>query len=230
MPRFFLQKWPVKAVIYEIRGNALYTTEDKARRFADVKTGESFHRLKKRKQNTVPFPLDLIYTTETQKNTVYLFSPEPMLYFPIKLTKPLENAFSLGDTELVLQLLPKHIKRWMEHNDKEVEEVVNSIKKWTVWRDWFGFRLYKNYAMTDPRGGLEKMLPLIGLLLTMVLFAVAVFIMFRGMEGMVDRTAASEVRWNQLNERFMDQNDRMLNLVETGKVPVSTVEAPPPGV
>ncbi len=230
MPIYAFRKFHTEARIFEVRGNSLKRLKDKCRLFQDARSGDSYHRLKKLKINTVPIAYDYINTTSSGKQFVYMFSPAPLLYFPFELTEKLQLALKAGNVAEVEKELPRYIKRFIRSNDDQTENIKKSLLKLNVWRDWFGFRLYKNYAMTDPKGTFEKMLPMLAVVMTMIVMGVAVFIMFQGMEGMVDRIGASEARWNTLNERFMDQNDQLLNLVETGRVPIDTLVRPPPGV
>ena len=202
MPFYFIMRFPVRATIYSKRANRIQVIHDRARRIEDAATGDIFYRLKGQKKNTLPVPYSDIYSVLTNSgkagNQIFFYSPAPGLYFQIQLSSDLEAALHSGNISDVEKALPAYIKEMMPKIEDKDKIKIPINEKIETQLDWFGMRLYKNRAMTDVRGMLEKNLPIILVLMTVIMVGIAMFIMFRGMEGMIDRAAASEQFWREM--------------------------------
>lgn len=202
MPFFFIMKFPVRATIYSKRANRIQVIHDKARRIEDAATGDIYYRLKGQKKNTLPVPYSDIYSVLTNSgkasNQIFFYSPAPGLYFQIQLSADLEAALNSGNVIDVERALPAYIQEMMPKIENKDKIKIPINEKIETQLDWFGMRMYKNRAMTDVRGMLEKNLPIILVLMTVIMVGIAMFIMFRGMEGMIDRAASSEQMWREM--------------------------------
>lgn len=229
---YFLRRFPTKCIIWAKRGREIVRVEDRGRRFTNDK-GEVYFRLKKAKRNTVPYSWEYFYNISTARkeiNNLYLYSPSPALFFPIQMNEGMETALKSGNIAQVEELLPDQIRKLIAdiENPKKVKIPID--EKIEQWLDWEGFRIYKNSVLTDYKSGFERYFPQIIFLTVIILVAIAAWIIFRGMEGIMSRAEASEARWIQNEEKWIQLNDRMLDLVESGKVPIEVVRPPPAGV
>lgn len=199
---YFIMRFPVRATIYAKRAKRIQVIHDKARRIEDASNGDIYYRLKGQKKNTIPVPYSDIYSVLTNSgkatNQIFFYSPAPGLYFQIQLSTDLEAAVNAGNVEDVEKQLPKYIQDLMPTIEAQDKIKIPVNEKIETQLDWFGLRLYKNRAMTDVRGMLEKNLPIILVLMTVIMVGIAMFIMFRGMEGMIERAAASEQFWREM--------------------------------
>jgi len=232
MTIYAFRKFPTRCIIYAKRGREIVRIEDKGRRFGNDK-GEVYFRLKKAKRNTVPYSWEYFYNISTQKkeiNLLYLYSPSPALFFPIQMNEEMETAVKSGNIQEIEEMMPDQIRKLIVQIEDPNKVKIPIDEKIEQWLDWEGFRIYKNSVLTDYKGGFEKYFPQIIFLAVIILVAISAWIIFRGMEGIMTRAEASEARWVMEQGKWIELNDRMLNLVESGKVPIEIVKPPPGGV
>ena len=230
MKLYFIHRFPVKCIIWQKRGNDIIRIEDKGKRFTDDK-GEFYFRFKKLKKNTVPIAWKYFYNILGKDETVlYVYSPSPYLFFPIELSAEFEDAVKSGNREELEKAMPDYIRKYITKEESPEKLRIPIDEKIEQWLDWEGFRIYKNSILTDYKGLLERYFPQLIFLVFLIVGAISFWILFRGSEGIMARAEASEQRWMANEERWIDYNNRLLNLVESGKVPLEVVKAPPAGV
>lgn len=182
----------------------------------------------------MPISYDYFYNSlrkdQKQFNNLYVYSPTPSLYFPIELSPDLELAINSGNVEEVEAMMPEKIREVLAEIEKPDKLKIPIDEKIEQWLDWEGFRIYKNTVLTDFRNTLERMFPQLVLAIIIIVVGVAVFIMFRGMEGMIERASNAEAFWAANMEKQMQLEDRLLTLIEEGKIPIEVIRPPPPGV
>lgn len=230
MTIYIFKRFTVRCTIWEKRGRNIIKVIDKGRVFWNDK-GEIYFRFKNKKRNSVPVGREYITNVENQKkgyDLVNFYSPSQSLYFPFKISQDLEIALNSGNVEDVENIMPPYILEMIKEieNPEKVKIPVN--EKIEQWFDWESFRIYKNIILTDFKGTLEKYLPHIMLIIMILLVAVASYIIMGGMEKIVARTADLEQSYITLNGRYLDITDRIVTLVEQGKIPITLVEKPPP--
>ena len=220
------RKYPVVCKIYAWRQNKIIGFSDYGRRFIDER-GETYYRLKNLKKNTVPFSQSDIYRVERDDNQkkkkidiLYLFSPSPSFYFPIKLNAELEASLNNGNYEIINQLLPDHIKIYMDKMEANKEIKIPINEKAEQWFDWESFRIYKNNILTQD-SSLEKYIPHIILIVIVIAVGITVYLMYGGMVKMMDSASASEQRWIQSNERWQSLDQQLIDMVKTGTIKVT---------
>jgi hypothetical protein len=235
MPIYFMKKFPVRCIVYAKRGNEVVKLIDQGRRFSNDR-GEVYFRLKRAKRNTVPVAWDYVYNAAipTKKgksvNVVYFYSPSPSLFFPIELTEDLELALKAGNMVDVESELPDSIKKLIKiiEDPEKVKIPVN--EKIEQWLDWEGFRIYKNNVLTESKSSMEKYFPHIVLVIIIIVTGVFLFIVSKPIMDAEAMSANSVKVWNDFNTRYMDISEKLITLVQEGKIPVEVVKAPPPAV
>lgn len=226
MALYSFRKYPTVCKIYAWRQNKIVGFTDHGRRFVDEK-GSTYYRLKDLKKNTVPFSQEDIYRVERDENNkkkkvdvLYLFSPSPAFYFPIKLNGELEAALNQGNFDYINQMLPEYIKEIMDDMKKNNKIKIPINEKAEQWFDWESFRIYKNNILTQD-SSLDKYIPHIILAVIVIAVGVMVYMMYGGMAHIMDSATASEARWVQSNEKWQSLDQQLIDMAKTGQIKIT---------
>lgn len=235
MPIYFMKKFPVMCIIYAKRGNDVTRIADQGRRFSNDR-GEVYFRLKNSKRNTVPVAWNYVYNAAIASkkgksiNVVYFYSPSPSLFFPIELTEDLELALKAGNIADVESELPNSIKDLIKIIEDPAKVKIPVNEKIEQWLDWEGFRIYKNNILTASQSTMEKYFPHIILVIIIIVTGVFLFIVSKPIMDAEAMSANSVKVWNDFNKRYMDISEKLITLVQEGKIPIEVIKAPPTGV
>jgi len=152
-------RYPVRVIIYEKRGNSLQKLRDKGVRIQKG-TGEVFYKIKKKKLKTPPISYEHIYMVNYDgklKETVYLYSTTPYTFTPIKLNEEFAAALESGTLsimEIEDKLMPPLIKA---NNPPGYNITLKASDKWLYWAT---HQLKQNVYRAQYKTTLEKILPI----------------------------------------------------------------------
>lgn len=174
-----LNRFPVRVLIYEKRGDNVILFKDKGRR-VHKKSGEIYYELKRKKKKTPPISYAHIYPIHTGKHYVdyvFLYSSTPYTFQPIALHKEHANRLLNGQMTIdeIIEMMPEAIKE-----DKEKLKV--DIKVSDKWIYWAAQQLKTNAYRAQYKTTLEKILPIAMVAITGMIIGIMFYMTIGQME------------------------------------------------